>query len=168
MSHQAAPSGSSGAATDTHSGSCPLNDLLILGIVCATRVKKGSIIMHKAVHIKLQTPRRRPWRLAACIAAGLLASAALAASANAATPPASNSAFHIAGAGSNLRLVGTKIFNGITYPVYTIPGLKLPPPKAAARPASASSSDPTILNLHSERCAEVYNWGTANGNNVDQ
>jgi Ricin-type beta-trefoil lectin domain-like len=124
--------------------------------------------MPKAVPIKPHTPKRRPWRLAACIAAGLVAaSGALATvSASAATPPASSSAFHVVGAGSNLRLVGTRIFKGTTYPVYTIPGLKLPHPTPAAR--SASSSDPTILNLHSERCAEVYNWGTANKDNVDQ
>ena len=114
--------------------------------------------------VRSKTLKRLGGRLAAIL---VVSSSVLAAgSASAATTPGGNTKDHIFGTNLSLKLVGTRVFRGKTYPVYTVPGLKLPPPAASAVPASGT--DPTVINVHSGKCAEVYNWGTANGDNVDQ
>jgi hypothetical protein len=66
--------------------------------------------------------------------------------------------------GQPLRIIGSKVVNGKTYPVIHVSGAS--PTRTHANPASASSS--TIVNQHSGKCAEVFHSSTSNGANVDQ
>jgi hypothetical protein len=62
------------------------------------------------------------------------------------------------------HIIGTKVFEGKSYPEIYVPGAVKA--KRSAVPESAGPSE--FVNFHSDKVAEVYNWGTANGDNVDQ